>query len=69
MQSAHTFASGTLLQLLVEDRELIGHLKSVKKYILIAQGDFICQFLDLCEPELSQVCLAPLSSTNPCPAV
>ena len=52
--AAHTFASTTLLQLLVEDRDLIGHLKSVKKYFLIEQGDFIVQFLDLCDSELSQ---------------
>ena len=43
-----------MLQLLVEDRDLIGHLKSVKKYFLIEQGDFIVQFLDLCDSELSQ---------------
>ena len=52
--AAHTFASTTLLQLLMEDRDLIGHLRSVKKYFLIEQGDFICQFLDLCDSELSQ---------------
>ena len=40
VSAAHTFASTTLLQLLVEDRDLIGHLKSVKKYFLIEQGDF-----------------------------
>ena len=51
---AHQFASTNLLQLLINDRDLIGHLKSVKKYFLMEQGDFICQFLDLCEPELSQ---------------
>ena len=67
VQHAHTFASTTLLQLLVEDCDLISHLKSVKKYFLIEQGDFICQFLDLCEPELSEVCRPPSSSTNSCP--
>ena len=35
-------------------RDLIGHLKSVKKYFLMEQGEFICQFLNLCESELSQ---------------
>ena len=52
--AAHQFASTTLLRLLLDDRDLIGHLKSVKKYFLMEQGDFINQFLDLCEPELSQ---------------
>ena len=51
---AHQFASTTLLQLLLNDRDLIGHLKSAKKYFLMEQGDFICQFPDLCESELSQ---------------
>jgi len=51
---AHQFASTTLLQLLLNDRDLIGHLKSVKKYFLMEQGDFINQYLDLCESELSQ---------------
>jgi len=51
---AHQFASTTLLQLLLNDRDLIGHLRSVKKYFLMEQGDFINQFLDLCETELSQ---------------
>jgi len=53
-EKAHQFASTTLLQLLLNDRDLIGHLKSVKKYFLMEQGDFICQFLDICESELSQ---------------
>jgi len=59
--AAHQFASTTLLQLLLNDRDLIGHLKSVKKYFLMEQGDFINQFLDLCEHELSQAvdCVEP----------
>jgi len=52
--NAHQFASTTLLRLLLDDRDLIGHLKSVKKYFLMEQGDFINQFLDLCEHELDQ---------------
>ena len=31
-----------------------GHLRSVKHYFLLDQGDFIVQFLDLCESELLQ---------------
>ena len=66
VSAAHTFASTTLLQLLVEDRDLIGHLKSVKKYFLIEQGDFIVQFLDLCDSELSQPvdCVEPARFEN-----
>jgi len=60
-QAAHQFASTTLLQLLLNDRDLIGHLKSVKKYFLMEQGDFINQLLDLCESELDQ----PVDSVEP----
>ncbi|QQP53566.1 Gamma-tubulin complex component [Caligus rogercresseyi] len=54
LESAYAFASKTLLDLLVKDRDLIGHLKSVKHYFLLDQGDFIVQFMDLCEAELLQ---------------
>ncbi len=54
LEKAHDFASKTLLDLLVKDRDLIGHLRSVKHYFLLDQGDFIVQFLDLCEQELAQ---------------
>ena len=54
LNKAHAFASKTLLDLLVKDRDLIGHLRSVKHYFLLDQGDFIVQFMDLCEAELLQ---------------
>ena len=54
LEKAYEFASKTLLELLVKDRDLIGHLKSVKHYFLLDQGDFIVQFMDLCESELLQ---------------
>lgn len=54
IDKAHSFASALLLNLLVKDRDLIGHLRSMKKYFLMEQGDFLVQFLDLCEKELSQ---------------
>jgi len=54
VEKAHAFASATLLELLVKDRDLLGHLASMKKYFLMEQGDFVVQFLDLCEKELSQ---------------
>ncbi len=54
LERAHDFASKTLLELLVKDRDLIGHLRSVKHYFLLDQGDFYVQFLDLCEQELLQ---------------
>ena len=38
IEKAHAFASATLLELLVKDRDLIGHLTSMKKYFLMEQG-------------------------------
>ena len=49
---AYTFASKALLELIMEDNDLMGHLLSVKRYFLLQQGDFIVQFMDACEGEL-----------------
>lgn len=49
---AYTFASKSLLELIMDDNDLMGHLLSVKRYFLIQQGDFIVQFMDACESEL-----------------
>jgi gamma-tubulin complex component 2 len=54
IDSAYSVASASLLALIVKDRDLVGHLQSVKNYFLMSQGDFVVQFLDLCEKELSQ---------------
>lgn len=32
----------------------MGHLMSVKRYLLLHQGDFITQFMDACEEELAK---------------
>ena len=54
LERAYTIASRNLLDLLVKDRDLIGHLKSVKHYFLLDQGDFVVQFFDVCGEELCQ---------------
>ncbi|KAJ8868461.1 hypothetical protein PR048_029989 [Dryococelus australis] len=54
INSAYLFASKTLLQLLMEENDLLGRLRSVKHYFLLDQGDFIVQFMDCCETELCQ---------------
>lgn len=54
IQNAYTFASHTLLKVLVKDNDLMGHLLSVKRYLLLHQGDFINQFMDASEKELSK---------------
>jgi gamma-tubulin complex component 2 len=54
LERAYIIASRNLLDLLVKDRDLIGHLKSVKHYFLLDQGDFVVQFFDVCGDELNQ---------------
>lgn len=49
---AYAFASKALLELIMDDSDLMGHLLSVKRYFLLQQGDFIVQFMDACEGEL-----------------
>lgn len=52
INDAYTFASKALLELIMDDNDLMGHLLSVKRYFLLQQGDFIVQFMDACEGEL-----------------
>jgi gamma-tubulin complex component 2 len=54
IENAYKFASQTLLDLVVKEKDLLGRLKSVKHYFLLDQGDFIVAFLTLCEKELSK---------------
>lgn len=54
IQEAYKFSSRTLLHVLVEDNDLMGHLLSMKRYLLLHQGDFINQFMDASEEELSK---------------
>ncbi|XP_074030590.1 gamma-tubulin complex component 2 isoform X2 [Leptinotarsa decemlineata] len=54
IEKAYMFASQTLLNLVVKEKDLIGRLKSVKYYFLLEKGDFIVTFLTLCEKELGK---------------
>ncbi|XP_004536680.1 gamma-tubulin complex component 2 homolog isoform X2 [Ceratitis capitata] len=54
IQNAYQFASKNLLEVLLKENELMGHLMSVKRYLLLHQGDFITQFMDACEEELAK---------------
>ncbi|XP_039745770.1 gamma-tubulin complex component 2-like isoform X3 [Pararge aegeria] len=54
IQKAYAFASKSLLELLLKEYDLMGRLKSVKNYFLMSQGDFIVQFMDATEQELSK---------------
>ncbi|XP_055388883.1 gamma-tubulin complex component 2 homolog isoform X2 [Condylostylus longicornis] len=54
IQNAYHFASKNLLEVLLKENDLMGHLMSVKRYLLLYQGDFITQFMDACEDELAK---------------
>ncbi len=47
LQKAYVYASKTLLELLVGEKDLIGHLRSVRHYFLMDQVQiFVCVFKD-----------------------
>lgn len=54
INDAYTFASKACMELIMDEYDLMGHLLSVKRYFLLQQGDFIVQYLDACEQELSK---------------
>ncbi|KAH8386582.1 hypothetical protein KR093_001330, partial [Drosophila rubida] len=54
IDDAYFFAARQLLDVLLNENDLMGHLQSVKRYLLLLQGDFIAQFMDACEDELSK---------------
>lgn len=49
---AHAFASQSLLKFLVDQHDLFGVLRVVKHYFLMDQGDFMEEFMALCDAEL-----------------
>uniref|UniRef100_A0ABM0N0D7 Gamma-tubulin complex component n=1 Tax=Saccoglossus kowalevskii TaxID=10224 RepID=A0ABM0N0D7_SACKO len=54
IEKAHSYASKMLVDLLIEERELIGRLRSIKHYFLMDQGDFFVHFMDIAEDELKK---------------
>ena len=54
INDAYSFASKSMMELVMDDYDLMGHLLSVKRYFLLQQGDFIVQFMDACEQELTK---------------
>ncbi|XP_020277442.1 gamma-tubulin complex component 2-like isoform X2 [Pseudomyrmex gracilis] len=51
---AYSEAARQLLEVLMKENDLMGRLRSVKNYFLLAQGDFMVQFMNLCEAELNK---------------
>lgn len=66
INDAYVFASKALMDLIMKDYDLTGHLMSVKRYFLLQQGDFIVQFMDACEKELMKSVdkVVPMRLTN-----
>lgn len=54
IKAAYTYANRTLLRLLLEDRQLLLRLKSIKQNFFIDHGDSYTQFLDLASHELAK---------------
>jgi gamma-tubulin complex component 2 len=58
---AYSYASKALLELIMDDSDLMGHLLSVKRYFLLQQGDFVVQFMESSEKDL----MTPVDSVIP----
>ncbi|KAM4034181.1 gamma-tubulin complex component 2 isoform 2-T2 [Anomaloglossus baeobatrachus] len=54
IEKAYSYASKILMDFLMEEKELITHLRSIKHYFLMDQGDFLVHFMDLTEEELKK---------------
>ncbi|KAG1302272.1 hypothetical protein G6F64_011071 [Rhizopus arrhizus] len=54
LEIAYKYANHTLLNLLMDERQLIGRLRSLKHYFFLDQSDFLTSFLDLAKDELKQ---------------
>ncbi|OWZ58784.1 gamma-tubulin complex component 2 [Cryptococcus neoformans var. grubii Br795] len=52
IEDAYIYANKTLLKLMVEEQELIPHLRSMKHFFFLNQSDFLTNFLDLAASEL-----------------
>ena len=52
IEEAHSYASQLLLDLLMQEHNLAAHLRSVKAYFLLNDGDFLLNFMDLTENEM-----------------
>jgi gamma-tubulin complex component 2 len=67
VQEAYASSSQRVLELLVEEKQLLQRLRSIKRFFLLEQGDWLVHFLDLAHDELRcPVCRAPaLPSRQP----
>ncbi|KAL6008296.1 hypothetical protein ACLOJK_033802 [Asimina triloba] len=54
IKAAYDFSSGELLNLIKEKYDLMGKLRSLKRYLLLDQGDFLVHFMDIARDELAK---------------
>ncbi|XP_060079665.1 gamma-tubulin complex component 2-like isoform X1 [Ylistrum balloti] len=54
IEGAYNYASKVLLELLMEEKQLMARIRSMKHYFLLDKGDFIVQFMDMTEEEMKQ---------------
>ncbi len=54
IHSAYAFASESLLELVMKKEDLLGHLRSIKHYFLVDQGDLLVHFMDMAREELTK---------------
>ncbi|XP_077359337.1 gamma-tubulin complex component 2 isoform X2 [Festucalex cinctus] len=54
IEKAFNYASKVLLHFLLEEKELVARLRSIKHYFLMDKGDFFVHFMDLTEEELGK---------------
>lgn len=54
IEKAYSYASKLLLDLLIDEKELLARIRSIKHYFLLDKGDFIVQFMDMTEDEMKQ---------------
>lgn len=54
IEGAYTHSSKQLLQLMMEEYDLLGYLRSIKHYFLLDQGDLFVHFMDMAYDELQK---------------
>ncbi|KAF9352327.1 hypothetical protein BGX26_009846 [Mortierella sp. AD094] len=54
IDAAYQYANKKLLDLLLKDKQLIGRLRSMKRYFFLDQSDYFTHFLDLASTELKR---------------
>ncbi|KAF9174729.1 hypothetical protein BGX20_010127 [Mortierella sp. AD010] len=54
IDTAYQYANKKLLDLLLKDKQLIGRLRSMKRYFFLDQSDYFTHFLDLASTELKR---------------